>query len=270
MADKEKTQDFSMDAYFTNGLAQDAEPNNPFEPKASEKKSEKRMMKDKKQKGDRAPLSKGKKILIVSGVIAAAVLIISLSIFIAHRRNDGMRYARKLSTAIGAQMSSAQDAVSIDLHGQSSYPVLNAQLGDGTQIAESRKQCKVQGVYLPEWAIFCKPSDQRLNAVVYYNYELLEDNALGKERKSYLDKTTVQQGTDIENAESIMNLEPYSVTFALDGSQIREYRYCYKDAETKDMTSYVITAVWNAAGALTDITDQRVDFISTVLNPKVS
>ena len=103
--------------------------------------------------------------------------------------------------------------------------------------------------------------------MTYYHYELLEDDMLGQKRKSYLDPASVTKGGDTARTEDELGLSPYSISYLADGRQIRTYRYYFIDGETKDCTSYIITASWNASGVLNEITDQRYDYIGRILQP---
>ena len=265
MADKEKNEELSMESYFQNGLLDDEEPKNPFEPQKQAKQAKNRT-KNAKKPGSKP--GKLKKILIITGIAAAIILIIVIVAIIQHRRNDGERISEKISAGLGGSIGAVQQMGGVDLSGQSKYAVINTLLPANSFVAESRKECKVEGVNLPEWTIVCETADEKLNTVTYYHYELLEKNYLGTERKSYLDPKTVQNGSDVESAESALGLKPYSISYLADKSQKREYRYCYKDAETGDRTSYIITALWNESGVLTLISDARVDFLASILKPQ--
>ena len=76
-----------------------------------------------------------------------------------------------------------------------------------------------------------------------------------------------RQGGDTARTEDALGLDPYSISYLADGSQTRTYRYYFIDGETKDCTSYIITASWNASGVLSNITDQRYDYIGQILQP---
>ena len=266
MADKERTDELSMETYFQNGLQDDQEPNNPFEPAKQEKHAKARSSKIRKLSG--AKPGKLKRILIVAGIAAAIILIIVIVAVIQRRRNDGVRISSKISAGLGGPIGAINEMGGVDISGQSKYAVINGLLPAGSFVTESRKECKVEGVNLPQWTIVCETDDSKLTSVTYYHYELLEKNYLGTERKSYLDPKTVPSGADIEKVESFLGLEPYSITYLADKSQQREYRYCFKDAETGDRTSYIITAVWNETGILSLCSDTRVDFLAAILKPR--
>lgn len=257
MADKERTGELSMETYFNEGLAQNTEPNNPFEvlepdqPRKKKKTAKKRSI-------------KRKRVLIALGVIALLLLILWVTLLIIRRRNDGARYARKLSENIGQPIAAAQKAAGVTLSQESSYSTLNKLYASYQGITESSRSCRIQGVKLPEWAIFCNTDADELTNVTYYNYEVLEKNVFGTERKSYQDPNLISTGATAEQAEAQLGLVPYRIQYLEGKQELREYRYCYEDPETDEIVSYVITAIWNESGELT-ITDSRRNYIGTLL-----
>lgn len=264
MAAKEHTGELSMENYFNEGLAEQAEPNNPFEVLEPEQPRKKKKQAAKKRS------IKRKRVLVALGVIVVLVLILWLTMLILKRRNDGARYAHKLSENIGQPVAAAQKAAGVTLSQESVYSTLNKLYASYQGIAESSKSCRIQGVKLPEWAIFCNTDADELTNVTYYNYELLEKNVFGTERKSYQDPNLVSIGANTEQVEAQLGLTPYRIQYLLGKEELREYRYCYEDRETDEIVSYVITAIWDESGALTSISDARKNYIGTLLASPVS
>lgn len=259
MANKENTGEFSMDHYVNQRLSEDVEPNNPFEvPQENGGRKVSRKLKGKVN-------VRSKKFLIILAVIAVLILSLILFIWIRKRQNDGARYARLLAKNIGTSISSARKEAGLDLKTESDYTTLNQFYISYQAIAESRKDCKIQGVHLPEWAIFCTTDANELTSVTYYNYELLEDSIFGTERKSYLDPQLIPERASVSEVEKKLDLEPYRIQYLPDQSQLREYRYCYDDQETGDIVAYAITAKWEADGSLS-IKDSRRNYIGTLLS----
>ncbi len=271
MADHRQDNGLSMEEYFNEGLTEEPEMANPFEPvkKETHLAAKKRSLFRKSgAKDGKADKNRLKRLGIAAGGIAAVILFISLAVFFAHRRNDGVRHTEKFAKLLGQPMATAQSSGSLDVSGKSAYSAVTGMMPDGAYAAESRRKCKVEGVYLPEWSIVLTPDAEKLGAVTYYHYELLEDDMLGKKRKSYLDPASVPQGGDPARTEDALGLDPYSISYRSDGTQVRTYRYYFVDGETKDCTSYIITATWNASGVLTGISDQRYDYIGMILQPE--
>ena len=260
MAGKDATGEFSMEDYFNEGLADRSEPNNPFE--VSEKPEQKRG-KSGRKKGSRG--SRIKRILIILALIAVLALALFLFIFISRLRNDGARYAKKLSERIGTPLSSAEKAADIDLSSESAYPTLKNLFSSYQAIAESKKSCRIEGVKLPQWAIFCNTNADELTTVTYYNYKVLEKNIFGTERKSYIDPKLVSLGATVEMTEEKLDLEPYRIQYLQGKNVLREYRYCYEDKDSGDVVAYVITGIWDENGALTAIPDTRKNYIGSLL-----
>lgn len=269
MSDKHITQDLSMEEYFTQGLAAGEED---FPPAAPPQKEHGR----KSGKQSRGPEDGGKprrnrkgfrRILICAAVFVGVIAVICLALFISVRRNDGARFANKLSGSIGKTLTAAEHDSPISLHGQSANAYVNRLVPPNSYVGDSRRSCKVQGISLPEWSIVCASNGEMLGSVTYYNFELLEKSAFGTERRSYLDPGTVKQGADPEQTEETLGLSPYMISYLSGGVQTREYRYCYDDAETGNLVCYRLTAQWDAQGGLTNITANPIDFISTILTP---
>ena len=93
MAEKDKNVELSINNYFDEGLADGTEPNNPFEILEPEQSKKKKVVKRNH--------IKRKRILVTLCILLILVLAAVIFIFIQHRRNDGRRYARKLSENIG-------------------------------------------------------------------------------------------------------------------------------------------------------------------------
>lgn len=263
MAEKDKTGDLSMENYFNEGLADEAEPNNPFEVLEPEQ--------PKKKKKSKAPVRKNKggakrnRILLVLGLTGVLVLVLVLVIFVQKRRNDGQRYARRLAEKIGSTSGTAQKYAGVTLQQQSAFSTLNKLYASYQGIAESGKTCRIQGVKLPEWAIFCNTDADDLTNVTFYNYELLEKNVFGTERNAYIDTNQIPVGSTLAEVETQLDLIPYRIQYLQGKTELREYRYCYEDRDTDEIVSYVITAIWDEKGALTNISGTRRNYIGTLL-----
>lgn len=260
MAQRGQTEDLSMEGYFNEGLADETEPNNPFELKETE--APKRSKQQKQQKKRTVKRQRVMGALLVFLVMALIVMIV---ILVQLRMNDGVRYAKKLAENIGSPLATAEKEASVSLGAESAYPTLNQLFASYQGIAESKKSCKILGVKLPEWAIFCNTDADELTNVTYYNYEVLEKNVFGTVRKAYLDPNLIALGATPHQVEEYLGLEPYRIQYLQGKTELREYRYCYADGETGDMVAYVITAIWDENGSLTSIPDSRKNYIGTLL-----
>lgn len=262
MADVTDTQKISVSEvndYYEDELAREAEPNNPFEP-GEKKKS------DNKKSGDGNDKFRSlKKWLLISLALIAAVVIIVSLLVIAHRRNDGARYALKLSEGIGSQLTTAKTAADVQLKNESAYASINQVYPEHAAMAESKKTCTVLGVKLPQWAIICHTSGDILNSVTYYDYTRLEKNPFGLERKSYIDPNEMTGPMTAAQLSEKLGMEPYSVTYNDDASVQRSYRYCYKDGETGGLVSYTITADFDMSDSLRSMSDVRTNYVAQLL-----
>lgn len=245
-----------MDEYFNEGLAEQKEIENPFEIQQTGKKGKKN------RKKSHPKLKRFLVILAVAAVLAAALFVF---ILVSRVKNDGARYARKLSEQIGVQIGDAQKKADVTLVANSAYPTLNSLFASYQGMFESKKSCRISGVKMPEWAIFCNTDAEELTNITYYNYAVLEKNVFGTNRKSYIDPNLVPLSISPEEAEEYLNLKPYLVQYLQGKTVLREYRYCYKDGDSGDNVAYVITAVWDENNQLTSITDNRKNYIGTLL-----
>lgn len=261
MADQRSYDEQTMDAYF-NGEDFDV----PLQNEAPAAKPVSHAAKNRVPSGRRSrQAALGRKILAALCVVMAVGLVGGVIIYVNVRRNDGAKHADKLSMSIGTSVADAQKNAKIELVSGSEYQILNQMLQPIGGVFESTKSTKVQGVKLPEWIIRCNVDEGVLGEIVYYNYELLEKNSYGTERKTYLDPASLTAGCTVEQAESILGLSPYAVTYHTDRTETREYRYCYEDGETNDLTAYIITTKWSAEGGMISAGDVRVDFLSEIL-----
>lgn len=256
MAEKSKKNELSMEEYFNEGLAEDTEPNNPFDVVVEDKKNAAKR---------RKRTLHSRRIIGLIITVLVLILAILIALFISHRRNDGARYAKKLSESIGMPLTAAQKNADLTLSNESGSKTLNQLYASYQAIAESRRACKIQGVKLPEWAIFCNTEAEELVNVTYYNYEVLEKNIFGTERKAYIDPNLIQIGTAAEQVENQLGLTPFRVQYLQGQTEIREYRYCYSDDDSGDVVAYVITAVWDETGSLQTISDIRKNYIGSLL-----
>lgn len=249
-----------MDAYFNGDDAYDI----PIDPAPVVPTSH--AAKNRTPSGKRSRrAAMGKKILAAICALTAVGLIGGIIIYINVSRNDGAKHADKLSLSIGASVADAQKVSKIELADASEYPLLNQLMPTGGKVYESTKSAKVQGVTMPEWLIHCDISDGVVGEITYYNFEILEDNAYGTERKTYLEPASLAPGCTPEQAEDILGLSPYAIYYHTDRTETREYRYCYEDGETGNLTAYIITTKWSAEGGMVSASDVRVDFLSQIL-----
>ena len=262
MADKDRTSELSMEEYFNEGLADQTEPNNPFE--ITEQETTRHRRKANRSSGEKRG-SRLKKLLILLLIIAVLVLALVIFLLIRQRRNDGQRYAKKLAGKIGSSLQAAEKEAKVNLNSESAYPTLNHLFASYQAITESNRSCRIQGVKLPQWAIFCNTSADDLSNVTYYNYKVLEKNVFGTERKSYLDPNLIQPNSTTDAVEEAIGLIPYKIQYLQGKTELREYRYCYEDKESGDVAAYVITAVWDESGQLSTISDSRKNYIGTLL-----
>lgn len=258
ISDTQKISASEVNDYYEDELSRDSEVNNPFEP--AEHKGEKKPAPKKKRS-----FRNLRKVLLIAVAAVLVFLIAFLLILLAHRRNDGARFAAKLAEGLGSQIQTAESAAEIKLKNESAFASINQVYPEHAAMAESKKTCEILDVKLPQWAIICHTEGDLLNSVTYYDYTVLVKNPLGIERKSYIDPNEFTGAMTADELKEKLGLSPFSVNYNKDGSVQRTYRYCYKDGETKGLVSYTITADFDMSGVLRGMTDARTNYLARIL-----
>lgn len=265
MADQRTFEEREMDAFFHGEISLDADRHD-HKDNADAAVPVKHGLKNRKPSGkrNRRAIAARRVLAALCGVVAIG-LVIGITVYVSSRRNNGAKHAEKLSLSLGASVMDAQQNAKINLVSESKYSILNPMLQPIGGVLESKKTIEVQGIHLPQWLILCDVTEGLLTEVTYFNYTVLKEQSYGTERKSYLEPSAAALGSTVEQTESLLGLSPYAVSYHGDRTETREYRYCYEDAETENLTAYIITAKWNAEGGLTEISDVRVDILSGIL-----
>lgn len=262
MADKQYQDDLAMEDYFENGTLRDADEGASGIPAATTNKKSRIPSGKRKRRADR-----GKKLLMVGVGVLAVALVLWMIISISKKRNNGAKYAERYSKCIGATMSDAMSNVKLGMYSESQYPQLDQAYQPFTNCAVSKKKTEILGVTLPQWMILCNADDSQLTDIWFYDYRVLEDNPYGTKRKAYLETAEITDPTD---PESQLGLKPYCTHYLPDHTQVREYRYCFENAETGDMTAYIIAAEFDNQGNMTSISDRKVDFLSAIIKTSLN
>lgn len=258
MAGKQYQDEFSTEDYYANGMLRET----PEVPSNHPRKSKNTTPSGRQKKRAAA----GKYFLIILVALIAVILIVSLVVFISKRKNDGKRFAKNLADCIGSSMQDTQkNAKNVSLLNQSDYAAIDQMLQPFAACVTSRKEAVVQGVHVPEWNIICRTNEDVLSEVWFYDYTVLESTPYGTKRKAYLDITQIASDSNIASFEDVLGLKPYCIHYNSDFSQTREYRYCFEDAETNNLSAYIITATWDKSETLLQQDDRRVDFLTAIL-----
>lgn len=217
------------------------------------------------------PVDEGKKIplkvwLCIACGVAAAALIIFIVVFVTARKNDGARYAEKLSEQLGVSLYSAGTEAGMDMNAQPVCTYLADAEESFDAVCESQKMTEVGGVTVPQWAIFCfADKDGKLDQINYYDYTLLKKHITGVKTDGYILLTDIVNGMHREKALEIVGIDPYCISYFASGTRQYKFRYCYKDDTTKDMVAYTITLLFDVNDNVAAVIDEQDNFVADYL-----
>lgn len=205
----------------------------------------------------------------LNGIIAviAVILVAALAVFIAVKvsSGEGERIAKDLSDKIARSIAIAEKNANVTLSETSAYPILK-EVEDFNYIYESDKSVKVEGIHLPEWAIFVKTdNNDRITTVTYYNYKVLENNWKGQKASQKIDSTVVEYGMTVREVQKALPLEPLSITRSNDDITRYRYKYFYVDEESKNELAYYLDIAFDVDNNVTDISNKENNYMPYVL-----
>lgn len=196
---------------------------------------------------------------ILFAAIFAVVLIVAITLIAALiSANKGQNTAKKLAAGIGDPIDKVSGDIDFSLTKQSSFEVLN-NLTQFTYVCTADDEINVEGVNIPEWAVYCvTDSEDELVCVKFYDFTKLEDSWKGEEESEPIDLSDVEEGMDYSDVKDYIDLKPYIITY-YDDSTVYEYKYYYEDVE-KNQTCHLIKATFNSSEELVDIQTYESDF----------
>ncbi len=201
--------------------------------------------------------------LIIAGVVLVIALIIGIVIFVTARKNDGARYAEKLSEHLGVSLYSAGADAGLDMNAAPVCTYLADAEEDFDAICESQKMTEVGGVTVPQWAIFCfADNNGKLDQINYYDYTLLKKHTTGVKTDGYILLTDIVNGMHREEALEIVGIDPYCISYFSSGTRQYKFKYCYKDDTTKDMMAYTITLLFDVNDNVAAVIDKQYNFVA--------
>lgn len=202
-------------------------------------------------------------VLIVLGVILVLGLV-GFGVFkILQWRNDGERYAARLSEQIGVSPETAQKYAHITLANASEFASVNAAAEEYPYIYESKKTVKVSGVSIPEWVIYLSEVNNTLTEVVYYNYNQLQKFGNGVKTKGHIEHNGITMGMTPEAVQAYIGFAPLRMYYSNEGLQ-EAYKYYYKDQNTGNTVSYVLYVNY-ADGQAVSAAEEENQFIVAML-----
>lgn len=204
--------------------------------------------------------------VIISIALVILIIIVALIIFIMINKNDGERIAISLSEKLGSTAEKAAVNANVKLKKISNYNFIN-DMGEFSDIYESKSTIKINGINVPEWVILCySDKNGKLEEVSYFNYKILKNNINGIKSNGRIDIDKIEDGFTIEETERILNLEPIQVMRNNDDKKIYKYKYYYEDSKTKNEKSYYITIMLNFDDKVMAVQETEDNYITKILS----
>ena len=214
---------------------------------------------------------KGKLRLSKKGMLAVAVVLLVLIAAILGMmkyrswRNDGARYARKLSEQIGVATQTAEKYARLSLSGSSKNPSINLAMDGREFLYESERTVEVSGVSIPAWVIYVDVSDNQLVSVDYYDYRELGRYGTGvRSREGHIALEGITTTMDSEAVQNYIGFAPLCTSY--DASTHKEiYKYYYKDENSGNTVCYFLTVNYED-GLAVSASEKEDHFLLSVLN----
>ena len=201
------------------------------------------------------------------GIIALIVLVIAGVVYGVIRfmswRNNGTGYAEKLSEQIGVSAATAQKYAHITLQSASEYACINMAAAEYPHLFESTRKTKVMDVSIPAWVIYLAETNDAVTDVIYYDYRQLGQYGSGVKTSAHIGTEGVTAGMTSEAVREYLGFAPLCTSYH-SGGKTESYKYCFKDQNTGNTISYLLTVTY-AEGAVTGVTEAENYFILSVL-----
>lgn len=196
----------------------------------------------------------------------AAVVVVGVILGVAsfmNWRNNGSSYAEKLSEQIGVSAETAQKYAHITLQGASEYACINMAAADYPHLFESTRKTKVMDVSIPAWVIYLAEKNNAVTEVIYYDYRQLGQYGSGVRTNAHVKPDGVTAGMTPEAVREYIDFAPLCTVYTAKG-MTETYKYCYKDQNTGNTLSYLLTVTYDD-GVVTDAAEEENYFILSVL-----
>ncbi|HAJ96616.1 MAG TPA: hypothetical protein DCO72_02620 [Ruminococcus sp.] len=173
-------------------------------------------------------------ILVLVGVIAGLIIY-------GNWRNNGAKFALKLSQQIGEQQATAEKSAHLKLGGSSEFSCINQiAMEQGGLLFESQKATTVSGVKIPEWVIFAREENgDILSEITFYHYKQLGEFGNGVKVKAHVAAEGITTIMTPEAVQHYVGFAPLRVNYNADGMQ-EAYKYYYRDLNSGDSVSYIL------------------------------
>lgn len=213
-----------------------------------------------------APKSKAKINLKLIGVgfgtIALIVLVIVIIMLI--NSNPGRKIANVISESLGRSVTIAEKNANITLEQSSEFSVLK-NIVNYDFIYEAPNIVKVEGIRMPEWAIFVNNDENdKISSVVYYDFKTMERDWKGQKSTKLINSDLINYGMKMKDVERKVPLKPLSITHTNEDTVIYLYKYYFVDPVDKNDKAYYFTICYDINNEVTSVQSKENDYISYI------
>lgn len=219
-------------------------------------------------KGEKKPTKKTKKKLNFKIIIAAGVLIIIVALVVLilslFSGNKGEKIAKSLSDKLGRSVAMAEKNANIVLSSSSENTVLK-NIVDYDYIIEDEKAVSIEGIHLPEWAVFVENDENdKIQKVTYYNFKVLERNWKGEKTKEIIDVSKIASGMTDKEVQKLVSVNPLAIIRSNDDTTAYLYKYYFVDETDKNEKAYYFTVNYDVNSTVKDVSSQENDYVSFI------
>ena len=203
-----------------------------------------------------------KLIFSISLVVIIVILIVTILSLLSGSK--GEKISATLSDELGKSIAMAEKNSNVELLPSSDYAILK-NVVNYDYIVEADKAVKVEGINLPEWAVFIQnDSNSKIDKITYYNFKALQRDWKGQKTSKQIDTGAIEYGMNYKQVEKIVPVTPLAITRSNDDVTTYLYKYYFVDEETKNDKAYYLTVSYDMDDKVKSITSKENDFISFI------
>lgn len=236
------------------------------EDKDKKKKKEKKAKKEKVEKSDEG----GKKISVKVVLIAVALMIIVMTVWVLislFSSTEGEKIMNNIP--IGRDIAYAESKTGKTFEPVSKFDAM-PQISEFSNICESDKGLKIEGMHLPEWAVAVSVGgDKTISRVAYYDFSQLQKSWKGCKKSAEIPESIIEYGMPEKAVERAMGFRPYTIIKEIDNTSTYVYRYYYTDESTgNDVVCNYYVEFSDLDGSVTDVYIKELDYGGFMLTVK--
>lgn len=174
-------------------------------------------------------------IIVIAVAIGAAIMLLG--------RSEGEKVLGNVP--IGRDIAYAETKTDKDFTTVSKFEAMK-KINSFDSICESLSGIKIEGTYLPEWAVAVSTGDDStINKVVYYDFSQLHKSWKGYRTKGEIKITEIEYGMSEKAVERKLGFKPYTIIKDIDNTSTYVYRYYYPDEATGNDVVVNFSVVFN-------------------------